>query len=62
MTRLPCFWLSSYVARHHLSVEPQSGEKDQFNCAVYYIILNSYCEAQRASIFLNIENRVRGQN
>jgi hypothetical protein len=26
---------------------PQSGAKDQFYCAVYYITLNSNCEAQR---------------
>jgi hypothetical protein len=24
------FWLSSYVANHHLPVAPQSGAKDQF--------------------------------
>jgi hypothetical protein len=26
------FWLSSYVASHHLAVVPQSGAKDQFYC------------------------------
>jgi hypothetical protein len=30
-------------------VVPQSGAKDQFCCTVYYITLNSNCEAQRAS-------------
>jgi hypothetical protein len=40
------FWLSSYVASHHLAVAPQSGAKDQFYCAVYSKTLNSNCEAQ----------------
>jgi hypothetical protein len=30
-------------------VAPQSGAKQNFYCAVYYITLNSNCEAQRAS-------------
>jgi hypothetical protein len=28
---------------------PQSGAKEQFHCTVYYITLNSNCEAQRVS-------------
>jgi hypothetical protein len=43
------FWLSSYVAGHHLAVAPQYSAKDQMYCTAYYITLNSYCEAQRAS-------------
>jgi len=58
------FGLSSYVASHHLAVAPQSGAKDQFYCTVYYITLNSNCEAQGASKNLkkNAEDRVRSQN
>jgi hypothetical protein len=41
--------MSSYVASHHLTVVPQSGAKDQFNCPVYYITLYLNCEAQRVS-------------
>jgi hypothetical protein len=36
--------LSSYVASHHLT-----GAKGQFYCTVYYITLNSNCEAQGVS-------------
>jgi hypothetical protein len=45
-------------------VAPQSGAKEIFNCTVYYITLNSNCEAQRASKNLkkNVEARVRSQN
>ncbi len=43
------FWLSSYVASHCIAVAPQSGAKQIFYCTVYYITLNSNCEAQRAS-------------
>jgi hypothetical protein len=43
------FWLSSYVASHHLVVVPQSGAKDEFYCTIYCTTLNSNCEAQRAS-------------
>ncbi len=43
------FWLSSYVASHHLAVSPQSGAKDQFYFTVYNITLNSNCEAQWVS-------------
>jgi hypothetical protein len=32
-----------------LIVPPQSGEKDQFYCTVYYPTLNSNCEAQGVS-------------
>jgi hypothetical protein len=28
---------------------PQSGDKDQFYCTVYYVVLNYKCEAQRIS-------------
>jgi len=58
------FWLSSYVASHHLAVVPQSGEKDQFYCTVYYITLNSSCEAQVVSKNLKniVEDRARSQN
>jgi hypothetical protein len=41
---------------------PQSGAKQIFYCTVYYITLNSNCEAQRASKKLkNVEDRVTGQ-
>jgi hypothetical protein len=43
------FWLSSYVTSHLLAVTPQSGAKDQFYCTVYYITLNTNCEAQGVS-------------
>jgi hypothetical protein len=46
------FWLSSNVASHCLAVVPQSGVtgvKQIFYCTVYYITLNSNCEAQGAS-------------
>jgi hypothetical protein len=43
------FWLSSYVASHGLAVAAQSGAKEQYYCTIYYITLNSTCEAQRAS-------------
>ncbi len=33
--------LSGYLARHHLSVGPQSVAKYKFYCTVYYITLNS---------------------
>jgi hypothetical protein len=42
------FWLSSYVASHCLAVVLQSSAKQYFYFNVYYIILNSNCEAQRA--------------
>jgi hypothetical protein len=32
-----------------MAVAPLSGVKQIFYCTVYYIILNSNCEAQRAS-------------
>ena len=42
---------------------PQSGAKQIFYCTVYYITLNSNCEAQRASKNLKkiTEDRVRSQ-
>jgi hypothetical protein len=39
------FWLSSHVASHRLAVAPHSGAKQTFYCTVYYINLNSNCEA-----------------
>ncbi len=42
---------------------PQSGAKDQLYCTVYYITLNSNCEAQGVSKNLKkIEDRVRSQD
>ncbi len=42
---------------------PQSIAKENFYCALYYITLNSNCEAQRASKdFFNVEERVKSQN
>jgi hypothetical protein len=57
------FWLSSYVASHYLAMVPQSSAKCQFYSTVYYIALNSNCEAQRVSKNLkNIaQDRVKGQ-
>jgi hypothetical protein len=56
------FWLSRYVASPHLAVVPQSGAKDQFYCTVYYITLNSNCEAQWVSKKgKNVGDRVRSQ-
>jgi hypothetical protein len=49
------FWLSSYVTSHCLAVAPQSGGKQNFDCTVYYITLNSNYEAQRAS--KNLKNK-----
>jgi hypothetical protein len=42
----------------------QSGAKDQFYYTVYYITLNSKCEAQGVSKNLKttVEDRVRSQN
>jgi hypothetical protein len=41
-------------------VAPQSGAKQNFYCTVYYMTLNSNCEAQRASKNLRkiVEDRV----
>ncbi len=46
-----------------LGVVPQSGEKQIFYCTVYYITLNSNCEAQRSSKNSKkiVEDRVRSQ-
>jgi hypothetical protein len=38
---------------------PQSGAREQFYCTVYYITLNSNCEALRASKI--VEDKVRSQ-
>jgi hypothetical protein len=43
------FWLSSYVTSHCLAVAAQSGAKEKNYSTVYYITLNSNCEARRAS-------------
>ncbi len=43
---------------------PQSGAKQNFYCTVYYITLNSNCEAQRAPKKLKkkiVEDRVGSQ-
>jgi hypothetical protein len=40
------FWLSSYVASHHLSMAPQSSAKDLSYFTVHCTTLNSNCEAQ----------------
>jgi hypothetical protein len=60
---LALFWLSSYVASHCLAVAPHSGAKQNFYCSIYYITLNSNCEAQRAYKNLKkiVEDRVRCQ-
>jgi hypothetical protein len=44
-------------------VAPQSGAKQTFYCTVYYINLNSNCEAQRAyeNLKIIVEDRVRNQ-
>jgi hypothetical protein len=57
------FWLSSCVAGHCLAVAPQIGAKQNFYCTVYYINLNSKCEAHRAFKNLSkiVEDRVRSQ-
>ncbi len=46
--------VSSYVDSLHLAVAPQSGAKDQFYCTVYYLNLNSNCEAQGVSKIMNL--------
>ena len=64
MPGLPAlYWLSSYVTSHCLPVVPQSGAKQIFYCTVYYITLNSNCEAQKASKNLKkiVEDRVGSQ-
>ncbi len=57
-TCLPCFgW------KVHLAVSPQSGSKQKIYCTVYYITINSNCEAERVSKNLKkIEDRVKRQN
>jgi hypothetical protein len=57
------FSLSSYVASHCLAVVPQLGAKQIFYCTVYYITLNSNCEAERAPKKLKkiVEDRVQSQ-
>jgi hypothetical protein len=57
------FWLSSYVASHCMAVAPLSGAKQIFYCIVYYITLNSNCDAQRASKILKkiVVDRVGSQ-
>jgi hypothetical protein len=55
------FWLSSYVTSRCLAAAPQSGEKQNVYCTVYYITLNSNCEPQRASRNLKKIVEDRGQ-
>jgi len=56
------FWLSmSYVTSYCLAVVPQSGAKQKCYCTVYYITLNSSCEAQYKNLEENVEDRVRNQ-
>jgi hypothetical protein len=62
LTKPAFFWLSSYVAGHYLAVATQSGAKDQFYCTVYGKILNSNCEAHRASKKIFNGKRYRSQN
>ncbi len=47
-----------------MTVAPQSGTKDQFYFTVYYITLNSNCEAQGVSKNLEtiVVDIVRSQN
>jgi hypothetical protein len=56
--------LGSYVASHHLPVAPQSVAKDQFYFTVYYITLNSSCEAQKLSQIWKkiVEDSVKSQH
>jgi hypothetical protein len=57
------FWLSTYVACHHLAKATDSSAKDQFYSTVYYIYLNQICVAQRASKKCkNVKDRVISQN
>jgi len=44
-------------------VGPQSGAKQIFYCTVYYITLNSNCEAQREpkNLKINVDDRVQSQ-
>jgi hypothetical protein len=58
------FWLSCYVASHHLAVAPQSSVKYQFYSTLYYITLNPIWLAQRASKNLKkiAKDSVRSQN
>jgi len=49
--------LNNIAASHPLSVAPQSGAKQNFYCAVYYITLNSNCEVQRA--YKNLKKNCR---
>jgi hypothetical protein len=45
-------------------VAPQTGAKGKFSFTVYYITLNSNCDAQRAfkNLIEVVEERVRSQN
>jgi hypothetical protein len=62
-----CF--AVFVLNSHVVVIPpatprQSGAKTQIYCTIYYITLNSICEAQRVSKNLSqiVKDRDRGQN
>ncbi len=43
------FWMSNSVTDCCWVMTPQSGRKAQFYSTLYYITLNSYCEAQGVS-------------
>jgi hypothetical protein len=42
------FWLSSYIASHHLAVVSQSRANNQFYGTIQYITLNPICVPQGA--------------
>jgi hypothetical protein len=56
--------LSSFGTSHCLAVAPQSSAKEIFYFTVFYITLNSNCDAQKASKNLKkiVEDRVISQN
>jgi hypothetical protein len=58
------YWLNHYITSRHLAVAPQSGAKYQFYRTVYYITLNSNCEARRISKNLEkiLDDRVKSQH
>jgi len=56
--------VEQYYCQSLLSYGNTTGFKNQFYCTAYYIMLNSFCEAQRVSKNLKIivEDTVRNQN
>jgi hypothetical protein len=58
------FSYSSYVASHHFNLAPHPCTKDQFYYIIYYITLNSNCEAQRVYEILkkNVKYIIGSQN